>query len=98
MAEANLRDQSLKSQAALGGRARTPRSSSMTTICSIIPPNCAARSISAYCSLVELLMTLNLLERGLADIYNRQAFLMSPDNLLANRPDPVSRQTGVRHA
>ena len=38
-------------------------------------------------------MTLNLLERGLADIYNRQAFLMSPDNLLANRPDPVSRET-----
>ena len=42
-------------------------------------------------------MTLNLLERGLADIYNRQAFLMSPDNLLANRPDPVSRETAVSH-
>ena len=42
-------------------------------------------------------MMLNLLERELADIYNGQAFLMSPDNLLANRPDPVSRETRVRH-
>ena len=98
MAEANLRDQSLKSQAALGGRAGTPKIIVNDDDLLLHPAKLRGPIHQRILQPRRLLMTLNLLERGLADIYNRQAFLMSPDNLLANRPDPVSRETRVRHA
>ena len=97
LAEPDLGDQPLKAQASLDARAGASKIVVDDDDLLAQPAELRRPVREGILQSGQLLMALNLLRRGLADVDDRQTILMAPDNLVAGRADATLDKARIRH-
>src|SRR5215471_11532606 len=97
VAEPNLRDQPLKAKATFDARARSPEIIVNHHDALARPPKLKGPIDQRILQPCRLLVTLNLLHRGLADVDHREALAMVPKDFVGHHAALTRRELPVHH-